>query len=117
MFVTNTVRVCNERERWSQQSGRCVQEPGLRRSLWCGPGVCSSDNTSVMFKMTCLVVRLFAVPARSPCFCACTTSLHRVQMCAVHIVTNETIDGVEMGDPDVGEHVLVSDMTSTLLSR
>ena len=35
----------------------------------------------------------------------------------VHIVTNETIDGVELGDPDVGDAVLVSDMTSTLLSR
>jgi phosphoserine aminotransferase len=35
----------------------------------------------------------------------------------VHIVTNETIDGIELGDPDVGEAVLVSDMTSTLLSR
>lgn len=35
----------------------------------------------------------------------------------LHIVTNETIEGLELPDIDVGDAVLVADMTSTLLSR
>lgn len=35
----------------------------------------------------------------------------------LHIVSNETIEGIELGDIDVGKAVLVTDMTSTLLSR
>jgi phosphoserine aminotransferase len=35
----------------------------------------------------------------------------------VHIVSNETIQGIELGDLDVGHKVQVADMTSTLLSR
>eukprot|EP00892_Ulva_mutabilis_P010776 jgi/Ulvmu1/8070/UM004_0307.1 len=35
----------------------------------------------------------------------------------LHIVSNETIEGLELPDVDVGDAVLVADMTSTLLSR
>jgi phosphoserine aminotransferase len=35
----------------------------------------------------------------------------------VHIVSNETIEGIELGDLDVNHKIQVADMTSTLLSR
>jgi phosphoserine aminotransferase len=62
-----------------------------------------------------------AAPSRAPAY-TCITPLSEWRLgddsAYVHIAPNETIGGVEYHDiPDLGDRVLVGDMSSTILSR